>query len=229
MKWSKLTLPVLLALMLVAPGLSTALAQDEAPAPTVSLNPPVASAGVGETVTLKVDLANALGANAAQVSLIYPTNLLEPVPAPGGEGPLRAGSVFADGEMVVSEVVPEEGKVTVVVVDPGTESSMSGNGDLFSVSFRTLAEGLATVTITEGLVAMPVYDDAGVIQNSNEISATLESGTVSIGGRAGGGLIEQIRSTVTLPIALGASLIFALLVALAIFLIGRSTRRRSSW
>ncbi len=148
-------------------------------AATVSLDPPAATVGVGETVVVNIRIQDVTDLFGADVRLQYDPAIVEVVDAntlvPGTQ--ISSGD-FPDissgrGFVAQNTVNPDEGTIGYAMTLLSPATPVSGSGTLASVTFRGKASGRSDITFTSVLLS-----DA----SANQIPASKSDGSVTVSG-----------------------------------------------
>ncbi len=145
------TLMVLCCWLLVL-GTVTAVAMQGA---RVWLDPQVLQVAQGDTTTLDIRVEGVTGLAGAEVHLAFDPALVEVVDAdPSTEGVQIAHGGFLSPDFVVqNRADASKGTVDYAIACMPLDKAVSGSGVLARITFRGLAKGESTVTISSVLLA----------------------------------------------------------------------------
>ena len=143
------TIPRLAALLTLAllAGIPAAGARAGGVPTRLRVAPAVSELEVGEVVTLEVRVEQVSNLYGYEVYLDYDPRLLQAVDAAGRPvDQVELGTFFAADLVLQNAVDPAAGRVSVVASNMGSEPA-SGSGTLFTLRFKVLQRGVATVAI----------------------------------------------------------------------------------
>lgn len=138
---------------------------------SISAVPSVTTASVGDTVTVNINIANAVGVYAWQVRVVFGTAL--------GGSVLQAMSVTEglflksqapSGTLFIKRIFQDQGYMDVAATAIGTFSGASGSGTLFKIVFNVWDAGLATIDVTNSLLIDPFLSSIP----HTEVDATID-------------------------------------------------------
>ena len=150
----------------------------------VSLTTPVSQINAGDTFTVTIDVADAVGVYGGSVQMTYDPLLLAVVPA--GELVVTPGDLFAAGPSVGMRNVadPAAGIIDYALTLRQPAEPVTGNGVLGTVQFEALADGSVQVGLTEALLLAPVFQEVNgrqIASQVSEMSVQTQNVTVTVG------------------------------------------------
>ncbi len=149
-----------------------------AQATTTSLLPALQTVGVGEQVTVTLHVDNVTNLNGYQANLQFNPALLQVVDAdavtPGVQ--VQVLSTFLQPDMLMTNVVNNgAGTIMCTVMQMSPTPPASGSGDLLTITFQGIAEGVSDIAFTD----LNLFDDLGAAIATTLAPAQIEVGTVT--------------------------------------------------
>lgn len=172
-----------------------------------------------EYTTYQINVAQASGANAIQISLHVDPAVLQIVPSGSDGAWLKPGSLFAEGQVLRNEADPSAGTATFIAIVTGVGAEVADSGDVFRITFQTLAAGETPIEVLEGILAVPFYEN-GIVKSSAEIQAQYQPQVITVGEEFGP-VIEPVELR-------GISILELFVLALSVLALGAAVliRRR---
>lgn len=138
---------------------------------TISAVPSVTTMAVGDTVTVNVNIADAIGVYAWQVRIVFGTALggseLQVMTVTEGLW-LKSQAPF--GTLFIKRIFQDQGYMDVACTAVGTFDGASGSGNLFKATFSAVDVGLVTIDVTNSLLIDPFLQSLP----HSEVDATID-------------------------------------------------------
>lgn len=158
----------------------------------VVISPATQSVEMGQSAAVKVDIQDVAGLYGAEVHLSFDPSILQVTSVQNGTLLNPASST------IISHFDNAAGTVTYAISLLAPAPAVSGSGTLFTVHFRTVADGLSPVAISSALLADANGAAISASTVGGEVAVTLppeipEAGTLLLLGSGLAGLAAYAR------------------------------------
>jgi len=153
----------------------------------VALTTPISEVNAGDTFTLTIEIAEAVGVYGGSVRLTYDPLLLAVI-APENQ-PVTPGDFFAAGPSLPMKntVDAASGTINYALTLRQPAEPVTGGGVLGTIQFEALADGAAQVELAEALLLSPVFQDVNgrkIASRVDELPVQTQSVMLTVGGAA---------------------------------------------